>query len=145
MRLRVIPVINENDTTATHEIRIGDNDNLSAQVANLVDADLLLILTDIAGLYTADPSRDPSARLIEEVPAIDAASRPIEATRRRTRPCGRLILSLLRWVLDSLESPWVLVIESPPTSFLASRSPRCARARLAGSRWLGLAKARETP
>lgn len=63
----VLPIVNENDTVATEEIRIGDNDNLSAQVANLIEADLLLLLTDQEGLYTADPKQDPGARLIEEV------------------------------------------------------------------------------
>jgi glutamate 5-kinase len=67
----VLPIINENDVVAVDEIRVGDNDNLSALVANLVDADLLLILTDIDGLYTADPRRDPAARHIAEVLAID--------------------------------------------------------------------------
>ncbi len=74
--LGVVPVINENDVVSVEELqdaRIGDNDNLSAQVANLVDADLLLLLTDIAGLYTADPRRDPNARLIESVERIDDA------------------------------------------------------------------------
>jgi len=66
----VIPVVNENDVVAVEEIKIGDNDNLSALVANLVDADLLVLLTDTAGLYTADPRRDPSATLIAEVPTI---------------------------------------------------------------------------
>lgn len=72
--LAVVPIVNENDVVSVEEIsesKIGDNDNLSAQVANLVDADLLLILTDIAGLYTSDPSRDASARLIERVERID--------------------------------------------------------------------------
>ena len=63
----VIPIINENDTVATEEIRVGDNDNLSALVANLIDADLLLLLTDQAGLYTADPRSDPDAILVNEV------------------------------------------------------------------------------
>jgi glutamate 5-kinase len=62
-----IPIINENDTVATEEIRVGDNDNLSALVANLIDADLLLLLTDQVGLYTADPRSDPDAILINEV------------------------------------------------------------------------------
>lgn len=70
LRHRVVPVINENDVVATEEIQFGDNDTLSAIVAGLVDADLLLILTDIDGLYTADPRRDPGATLIREVPAI---------------------------------------------------------------------------
>jgi glutamate 5-kinase len=64
---KVVPIINENDTVATEEIRFGDNDNLSAQVANLVEADLLLLLTDQEGLYTADPRSDPAAQLIREV------------------------------------------------------------------------------
>ncbi len=67
---RVLPVVNENDTVAVEEIKVGDNDNLSAVVAHLVDADLLVILTDIDGLYTADPRRDPSARRIERVEAV---------------------------------------------------------------------------
>ena len=57
----IIPIINENDTVATDEIRIGDNDNLSAQVANLIEADLLVLLTDQAGLFTTDPRQDPKA------------------------------------------------------------------------------------
>ena len=74
IELGVVPMVNENDVVSVEEIEdsaIGDNDNLSAQVANLVDADLLLLLTDTAGLYTADPARDPEARLIERVEAID--------------------------------------------------------------------------
>ena len=63
----VVPVINENDTTSADEIRYGDNDFLAAQVAILVKADMLLLLTDTEGLYTNDPSVDPAARLIEEV------------------------------------------------------------------------------
>ncbi|MBK8024122.1 MAG: glutamate 5-kinase [Chloroflexi bacterium] len=69
---RIVPVINENDTTATEEIRIGDNDNLSALVATLVEADRLILLTDQPGLFTADPRRDQSAKLIERVAQIDA-------------------------------------------------------------------------
>ncbi len=69
--LRVIPIINENDVVGVEEIRIGDNDNLSALVANLVDADLLIILTDQPGLFTADPRLDPQAELIPEVRVID--------------------------------------------------------------------------
>jgi glutamate 5-kinase len=71
LQLRVVPVINENDVVGIEEIKIGDNDNLSALVANAVDADLLLILTDQAGLFTADPRLDPTARLIPEVRSID--------------------------------------------------------------------------
>ena len=75
LELRVLCIVNENDVVAVDEIqeaKFGDNDNLSAMVANLVDADLLLILTDIAGLYTADPNRNPDARLISQVEKIDS-------------------------------------------------------------------------
>jgi glutamate 5-kinase len=75
LELGVICIVNENDVVAVDEIqeaKFGDNDNLSAMVANLVDADLLLVLTDVGGLYTADPNREPDARLIPEVRKIDA-------------------------------------------------------------------------
>jgi len=69
----VIPIINENDTVVTDEIKFGDNDTLGALVASLVDADLLVILTDQAGLFTADPRRDPSATLVRRGVAGDPA------------------------------------------------------------------------
>lgn len=68
---RVIPIVNENDTVTTEEIRVGDNDNLSALVANLVDADTLILLTDQPGLFTADPRHDPTAQLVADIPAPD--------------------------------------------------------------------------
>jgi len=68
--LGAVPVINENDTVATSEIRFGDNDRLAARVAEMVAADLLVLLSDIDGLYTADPRRDPAAEHIPEVAAI---------------------------------------------------------------------------
>lgn len=64
---KVVPVVNENDTVATEEIRVGDNDNLSALVSNLVDADLLIFLTDQPGLHTSNPRIDPRAQLVREV------------------------------------------------------------------------------
>jgi glutamate 5-kinase len=67
---RVLPIVNENDTVAVEEIKVGDNDNLAALVAYLVDADLLVLLSDTDGLYTGDPRRDPLARRIETVDAI---------------------------------------------------------------------------
>ncbi|MBU6504580.1 MAG: glutamate 5-kinase [Betaproteobacteria bacterium] len=69
----VVPIINENDTVATDEIRVGDNDTLGALVTNLIDADGLIILTDQAGLFTADPRRDPAASLVREGRAGDPA------------------------------------------------------------------------
>ncbi|MEW5822834.1 MAG: glutamate 5-kinase [Pseudomonadota bacterium] len=71
--LGVIPVVNENDTVATDEIRFGDNDTLAALVANLVEADVLVILTDQEGLYDADPRKNPEARLLHGVRAGDSS------------------------------------------------------------------------
>ena len=73
LSLRVIPVINENDTVVNEEIKFGDNDTLGALVANLVEADALVILTDQRGLYSADPRKDPQARFIDEAEAGDPA------------------------------------------------------------------------
>lgn len=73
LRLGVVPVINENDTVVNDEIKFGDNDTLGALVANLVEADALVILTDQKGLYTADPRRDPQARFVHEARAGDVA------------------------------------------------------------------------
>jgi glutamate 5-kinase len=82
LSMKAIPVINENDTVATAEIRYGDNDRLAARVAQMSSADCLVLLSDVDGLYTADPNRDPKARLIERVlritPEIEAmAGRPL--------------------------------------------------------------------
>jgi glutamate 5-kinase len=70
LEMRAVPVINENDTVATNEIRYGDNDRLAARVATMASADLLILLSDIEGLYTAPPKDDPNAKLIPIVPRI---------------------------------------------------------------------------
>ncbi len=75
MAYRVLPIVNENDTVAVDEIKVGDNDNLAALVAHLIDADLLVLLTDVDGLYTGDPRRDPSARRLETVDAVTEDTR----------------------------------------------------------------------
>lgn len=97
LELRVVGVINENDVVAIDEIqeaKFGDNDNLSAMVANLVDADLLMILTDIAGLYTADPHRDPSARLIPRVDRIDAGIERLVASSTSVLGTGGMVTKI---------------------------------------------------
>ncbi|MBO5093446.1 MAG: glutamate 5-kinase [Lachnospiraceae bacterium] len=71
LKMGVIPIVNENDTVATYEIEIGDNDTLSAVVAALIDADLLILLSDIDGLYTDDPRKNKEARFVETVERID--------------------------------------------------------------------------
>ena len=73
LQLGIVPVINENDTVVNDEIKFGDNDTLGALVANLVEADALIILTDQKGLYTADPRKDPDARFVHEAKAGDTA------------------------------------------------------------------------
>lgn len=73
LKLGIIPVVNENDAVATQEIRLGDNDTLAALAVNLIEADLLVILTDQAGLFAADPRTNPDAELINERPANDPA------------------------------------------------------------------------
>ena len=72
LRSQVVPIVNENDTVAVEELCFGDNDTLSAMIAGLVGADLLVVLTDVDGLYTANPKKDPSAELLREVPDISA-------------------------------------------------------------------------
>ncbi|MBI2217092.1 MAG: glutamate 5-kinase [Candidatus Rokubacteria bacterium] len=70
LRFGVLPIVNENDTVAVDEIKVGDNDNLSAHVAALIDADLLVLLTDVAGLYSGDPAQDPTATKLDTVEAV---------------------------------------------------------------------------
>ncbi|MCK4437140.1 glutamate 5-kinase [bacterium] len=72
LKFKVIPIINENDSVAVEEIKFGDNDTLSALVTNLIEADLLILLSDIDGLYTADPHKKREARLIPVVEAVDS-------------------------------------------------------------------------
>ena len=76
LKCGAVPIINENDTTSIEELRFGDNDTLSAQVAAMIHADMLLLVTDIEGLYTADPRKDPSA---EHIPYVEAVTPRIEA------------------------------------------------------------------
>jgi len=91
LELGVVPIVNENDVVAIDEIeelKFGDNDNLSAMVANLVDADLLLLLSDVAGLYTADPAIDSNAELIHEVKEISADIEKMAGKARSKRATG---------------------------------------------------------
>jgi glutamate 5-kinase len=97
LELRVVPIINENDVVAIDEIegaKIGDNDNLSALVANLVDADLLALLTDTGGLYTADPRLQPAAKLIPRVERIDSRVRALARDTSSTAGVGGMATKL---------------------------------------------------
>jgi glutamate 5-kinase len=95
--LNVIGIVNENDVVSIDEIKeakFGDNDNLSAMVANLVDADVLMILSDIDGLYTADPNRDPKARIIPQVSKIDAGIKRLGTNTNNKLSTGGMITKI---------------------------------------------------
>jgi glutamate 5-kinase len=142
-----LPVINENDTVSVAEIKFGDNDHLAAMVANLLQAPLLVLLTNVDGLYTADPAADPAAKLVATVPHIDktvsemaAPTRSalgtggmrskLRAARLATSAGGAVIMAngSVDGVLDA-----VLAGEPVGTLFLPHRTGLSARRR-----WLGL-------
>ncbi len=94
LELGAIPIINENDTISVDEIKIGDNDSLGAVVAESINADLLIILTDIDGLFTADPRHNPEAHLIETVPKITEEMRAAAGGRGTSRGTGGMATKL---------------------------------------------------
>ncbi len=146
--LRVLPIVNENDTVAVREIQFGDNDTLSALVAHLAQADLLVILTDTAGVFTADPHRDPSARLIPLVRPQDAItsycaedtgnSASIGGMTSKVRAAHRAAVAGIPTVVASGRAPEsveaILRGEEVGTLFIPSRSRMQSR-----KRWLAFA------
>ena len=94
LQLGALPVINENDTVATDEIVIGDNDTLAAIVAKSVHADLLILLSDIDGLYTADPHKDPNAKLLRRVAKIDSDILSLAGVSSTTQGTGGMVTKL---------------------------------------------------
>ncbi len=141
LKLGAVPVINENDTVATSEIRFGDNDRLAARVAQMISADTLVLLSDIDGLYTADPRRDPSAQLI---PRVTELTPEIEAMAGEALPgfsSGGMVTKLLaarialsagcRMVIAKGQPLHALArledTATPCTWFLPSAEPRTAR------------------
>ena len=94
LQLGALPVINENDTVATDEIVIGDNDTLAAIVAKSIQADLLILLSDIDGLYTADPHKDPAAKLLHRVTKIDDAVLSLAGVSSTTQGTGGMVTKL---------------------------------------------------
>ena len=94
IQLDVVPIVNENDTVVTDEIRFGDNDSLAALVANLIDADLLVILTDKDGLYSANPDQDPNAELICEALASDRSLDALAGGSNGTLGRGGMVTKL---------------------------------------------------
>jgi len=95
LQLGVIPIINENDTVAVDEIRFGDNDTLAGQIAHLVDADLLVILSDVNGLYEADPHLNPSAQLIPLVSSITKHIESLAGASRTQASRGGMVTKIL--------------------------------------------------
>ena len=94
LELGALPIINENDTVATDEIVIGDNDTLAAIVAQSVSADLLILLSDIDGLYTTDPHKDPNAKLLTQVTAIDDNIKKLAGVSSTTQGTGGMVTKL---------------------------------------------------
>ena len=94
LELGALPVINENDTVATDEIVIGDNDTLAAIVARSIGADLLILLSDIDGLYTADPHKDPNAKLLHRVTKIDDSILSLAGVSSTNQGTGGMITKL---------------------------------------------------
>jgi glutamate 5-kinase len=140
MNLKAVPVINENDTVATQEIRYGDNDRLGARVAEMTSADALVLLSDVDGLYDADPTRAPHARLIPEVREITPEIEALAGTSATEYGSGGMITKLVAARI-CMHAGCATVIASGRklhplqaieegaacTWFLPSRTPRQAR------------------
>jgi len=142
LKWQAVPLINENDTVATDEIRFGDNDRLAARVAAMVSADTLILLSDVDGLYTADPSLDPSAEFIPKVtqltPAIEAmggGALPGHSTGGMTTKLAAAKIAMgagCRMVITNghdLHPLRRIKDGTPCTWFLPSASPQAARKR----------------
>jgi glutamate 5-kinase len=147
LRLGAIPVINENDTVATQEIRFGDNDRLAARVAAMIGADICVLLSDVDGLYTSDPRTDDSATHIAHVTKIDDQIRSMAGVARAGHGTGGMVTKLLAAeicmnagshmaIARGTELNPVAALENgaPCTWFISSAEPRAARKNwIAGS------------
>ena len=130
--LGVVPIVNENDVVAIDEIKeakFGDNDNLSAMVANLVDADLLMLLSDVAGLYTADPHLDPKAELIPRVERIDSHIGQLAGGTISRRGTGGMVTKIEAARLATSSGVAVVIADGR----LAEVIPRLARGEPIGT------------
>jgi glutamate 5-kinase len=138
LELEVLPIINENDTIATEEIKVGDNDTLSAMVAVNIEADLLILLSDIDGLYTADPHKDPNAKLIHTVPKLTPEIMALGGGRgsalgtggmmTKLRAAERVTAAGIEMVIANGDHPEILydILEGEPvgTRFLPRRDAK---------------------
>ena len=143
LELKVLCIVNENDVVAVDELeeaRFGDNDNLSAMVANLIDADLLLLLTDAAGLYTADPHRNANARLIPEVKQIDSEIERLAADTYGDLGTGGMITKLEAARLATASGVTVVVADGREPDVIL----RVAGGEAVGTRFLPVASKLES-
>ena len=127
IELGIVCVVNENDVVAIDEIeelKFGDNDNLSAMVANLVDADILVILTDIGGLYTADPHHDPQAKLIRRVDKIDAEIERMASDTANRQGTGGMVTKLEAAKLATASGVNVIIADGREPDILVRISHR---------------------
>ena len=142
-----VPLINENDTVATDEIRFGDNDRLGARVAEMVTADTLVLLSDIDGLYTGDPRRDAGARLVPEVREITPEIEAMAGHAPRGHGTGGMVTKLAAARVALAAGCRMVIADGHPlhplrriedgapcTWFLPSASPKAARKRWIGGR-----------
>ena len=140
LKANAIPIINENDTVATEELRYGDNDRLAARVAQMVDADMMVLLSDIDGLYTADPSIDANAKLILEVREITPEIQAMAGGSNNHHGSGGMVTKLAaaqiamgsgcRMVIaDGRQLHPLVAIEKKQAStwFIPNTTPLCAR------------------
>jgi glutamate 5-kinase len=125
LELEVVPVVNENDTVAVEEIKVGDNDSLAALVATCVGADLVAMLTDVEGLYDRDP-RAAGARLLPEVPRVTAEVERMAGGAGSERSVGGMV--------TKLKAARRLAAHGVGTALLSGRSPGALAALLAGDR-----------
>ena len=150
LALRVVPIVNENDTVADDEIRYGDNDRLAALVAHLVGADLLVLLTDTPGLFTADPRLDEQASLIEEIVEVDEALEGVAGGAGSERGSGGMASKLaaakiaawsgVRAVIAGAAEPGVVldaIAGRPVGTAIRPRDRRLASRKL----WIAFAQA----
>lgn len=114
----VIPIVNENDSVATREIQFGDNDNIAALVANLIASDLLILLTDQEGLFTADPNQDPTATLIKDVEQIDESLFRLAGNTTKTTGMGA------GGMFTKVEAAQLAVQSGTPAIIASSSTPR---------------------
>ena len=143
LELKVICVVNENDVVAVdelHEAVFGDNDNLSAMVANLIDADLLMILTDTAGFYTADPRRHPEAQLIPQVEKVDLKIERLAAATTSRLGTGGMITKVAAAKLATSFGVTVVIADGREPDVIL----RLARGEPIGTRFLPASSKRES-